>query len=63
MKLENSFLKYESRFWTKCLLKCAALSTYDVSQENHVGMLVMTNQPNFCSSTNAYCIKVSFHIL
>lgn len=63
MRHENAFSKYETRFWTRLLLKCAALSTYDFSQENHVGMLVMTNQLNFGSSINAYCIRASFHIL
>lgn len=46
MRHGNVFLKYETRFWTRLLL-CAVLSTYDISQENHVGTLTMTNQLNF----------------
>ena len=47
MRHENTFLKYESRFWARLLLKCAASSTYDVSLENHVGMLVIDKLTKF----------------
>lgn len=63
MRYVSSFLKHETRFWTRLSVKCAALSTYDFSQENHVGTLVMTNQQNFGSSTSAYSSRASFHSL